>query len=284
MIRGSGLPGGEVTMAGHRSSQYFTALMMAGSRAQSPLTIYIDGELVSRPYVTMTQRMVRDFGGSVTVAENAIQIQPAHLVPPSSGYQIEPDASAASYPLAMAAAIGIPIQVPHLNKDALQGDVAFLEILAATGASVSTQEGLTVSAPSHHGADVDMEHISDTVMSLAAIAPLLSGDTTIRNIGNIRIKETDRLSAVVNELRKLGQEVEEGSDWLRISPRPVIAAEIDCYSDHRMAMSFAILAAASEANIVITDPACVAKTYPGFWHDLAQFYQQGGITEPWSCA
>ena len=128
-----------------------------------------------------------------------------------------------------------------------------------------------------------MEHISDTVMSLAAIAPLLAGDTTIRNVGNIRIKETDRLAAVVNELRKLGQAVEEGEDWLRISPRPICDAEIECYSDHRMAMSFAVLAAACDAKITILDPACVAKTYPGFWQDLKALYHHCDQAEPWSC-
>ena len=276
-IHGGTLPGGTIAMPGHRSSQYFTALMMAGIRADQPLTINIIGDLVSRPYVTMTQGMLRSFGASVDVQEQSIHLHPSRLTAPTQGYQIEPDASAASYPLALAAATGYAITVPHLDQHALQGDVAFLDILQQTGAAVSHDQGLSVSSPGRSGVDIDMEHISDTVMSIAAIAPLLQGDTTIRNVGNIRIKETDRLHAVVTELRRLGQAVDEGDDWLRISPRPINNAAIECYADHRMAMSFAVLAAACDADITITDPSCVAKTYPNFWQDLSAFYAHVGV-------
>jgi 3-phosphoshikimate 1-carboxyvinyltransferase len=117
------------------------------------------------------------------------------------------------------------------------------------------------------GVDVDMHHISDTVMTLAAVAPLLDGPTTIRNVANIRIKETDRLAATVAELRRLGQDVESGDDWLRVHPRPLVPALVRSYGDHRMAMSFAVLGLATP-GITIEDPACVAKTYPTFWQDV----------------
>jgi 3-phosphoshikimate 1-carboxyvinyltransferase len=122
-----------------------------------------------------------------------------------------------------------------------------------------------------------MFHISDTVMTLAAIAPLATGPTSIRNVANIRIKETDRLAATVAELRRLGQEVSEGPDFLRVVPHPVTPTIVQSYKDHRMAMSFAVLGAA-RAGVSIEDPACVAKTYPGFWRDLAATY--GGAWAP----
>ena len=129
------------------------------------------------------------------------------------------------------------------------------------------------------GVDVDMFHISDTVMTLAALAPLCDGKTTIRNVYNIRIKETDRLEATVNELSRLGQQVESGRDWLSIEPRPITPAVVRSYSDHRMAMSFAILGLARE-GISIEDPSCVAKTYPGFWDDLNTLYRHCGKQPP----
>ena len=123
------------------------------------------------------------------------------------------------------------------------------------------------------GIDIDLHHLSDTVMTLAAIAPLCVGPTTIRNIANIRIKETDRLLATVTELRRLGQDVSHGDDWLRIVPKPLVPAAIECYGDHRIAMSFAVLGAIVD-GITITDPGCSAKTYPGFWDDLDSFRHQ----------
>ena len=157
-----------------------------------------------------------------------------------------------------------------MSRGSLQGDVGFADILAEAGCDVEmTPHASPITGPKQlRGIDVDMHHISDTVMSIAAIAPLADGPTTIRNIANIRIKETDRLAALVNELTKeLGQKVEYGDDWLKITPQPITPATIHCYADHRMAMSFGILGLAHE-GITIEDPACVAKTYPGFWDDI----------------
>ncbi|KYF92285.1 3-phosphoshikimate 1-carboxyvinyltransferase [Sorangium cellulosum] len=267
-IRGGRLKGGTLTMRGDRSSQYFSAVMMAGPLAESAIDLRIAGELVSRPYVEITRRMVADFGGLIDEAAGAFTIHPASGYRPRR-YPIEPDASSASYPFALAAAAGGAITVPSLGEGALQGDYRFVELLEQAGARVSKQaDATTVRSDGRlRGIDVDMHHISDTVMTLAAIAPLFEGPTTIRNVANIRIKETDRLAATVAELRRLGQEVSHGDDWLRIEPRPLTPALVHSYSDHRMAMSFAILGLC-RPGITIENPACVAKTYPTFWEDV----------------
>ena len=271
-IHGGQYHGGTTRIAGNKSSQYLSALMMLGGIGKAPLHIETLGNLVSRPYVDMTTRMIADFGGKVTESQNTFTVHPCASYRNRS-YHIEPDASAASYAFSLAAASGGSIQVPHLNAESMQGDIAYLEILEQMGATVErTPHYIRVQGPEVlQGVDVDMHHISDTVMSLAAIAPLCASPVTIRNVANIRIKETDRLAATVNELRKLGQGVEHGDDWLRITPQAISAAAIECYSDHRMAMSFAILGCV-RPGVRITDKDCVAKTYPGFWQDLKRVY------------
>ncbi len=271
------LPGGHIRMRGDRSSQYFSALLMAGGLAAEPLTIAIDGELVSRPYVEITRRMVTDFGGRIDATADAFHVHPVPTYR-SRTFRIEPDASAASYPIALAAAGGFSVTVPGLSGESLQGDYGFVDVLAQMGATVTkTPHFTTVSASSQlRGIDVDMHHISDTVMSLAAIAPLCASPVTIRNIANIRIKECDRLLATVTELRRCGITVEHGDDWLRVHPGAVRPAAIECYHDHRIAMSFGVLSALV-GGLTITDPDCTAKTYPGFWRDLAALYPNGSF-------
>ena len=279
-VSGGRLAGGRVSMRGDRSSQYLSAILMAGSLAEGPIEIVVEGHLVSRPYVGITERMVADFGGAIASREGRFNITPVAGYRPRS-YAIEPDASAASYPFALAAASGGELLVPGLGRDALQGDLAFTGVLERAGALVTfAAGGIRVEGRGLHGVDEDMHHISDTVMTLAAMAPLADGPTTIRNVANIRIKETDRLVATVAELRRLGQQVSYGDDWLRIEPRPIVPATVRCYSDHRMAMSFAVLGAVRD-GIAIEDPACVAKTYPRFWDDLAAVYERQGATRPW---
>jgi 3-phosphoshikimate 1-carboxyvinyltransferase len=279
-VHGGRFPGGRVSMRGDRSSQYLSAMLMAGALADAQIEVVIEGTLVSRPYIGITERMVADFGGSIEADDKRFVITPVAGYRPRP-YVIEPDASAASYPFALAAASSGSLFVPGLGADALQGDVAFTDVLARAGAIVTRESGgIRVEGRGLRGVDEDMHHISDTVMTLAAIAPLAEGPTTIRNVANIRIKETDRLAATVTELRRLGQAVAHGDDWLRIEPRPIVPAIVQCYSDHRMAMSFAVLGALRE-GITIEDPACVAKTYPGFWDDLAGLYERQGTSRPW---
>jgi 3-phosphoshikimate 1-carboxyvinyltransferase len=290
-IHGGPITGTRATMHGERSSQYFTALLLCAGMFDADLSITVSGELVSRPYIDMTIRMVQRFGGRIDATTDGFKVHGRrhYGLDGAAGaalpcYAIEPDASSASYPFALAAASGSTIEVPGLAPNGLQGDYGFVEVLRAMGAVVTSSAGsapatTTVSGPARlRGIDVDMHHISDTVMTLAAIAPLCDGPTTIRNIGNIRIKETDRLAATVTELRRLGQEVVHGEDWLTINPRPLTPATIECYHDHRMAMSFAILGAIA-GGVTIQDPACTAKTYPGFWDDLAALYPPAA--RPW---
>ena len=280
-IHGGELRGGRVVMRGDRSSQYVSAILLSGGFAAADIELEISGSLVSRPYVDITRQMVADFGGEIAETATGFVVRHVARYQPRT-YVIEPDASSASYPFALAAATGGEITVPELGSTALQGDYRFVDLLEQAGASVTRGERETTvtSRGRLHGIEVDMHHVSDTVMSLAAIAPLFEGPTTIRNVANIRIKETDRLAAVVAELGRLGQAVTSGDDWLRIEPRPLQRATVLSYHDHRMAMSFAILGAA-RGNLLVEDPSCVAKTYPVFWTDLAACYRAAGMPAPW---
>jgi 3-phosphoshikimate 1-carboxyvinyltransferase len=183
-------------------------------------------------------------------------------------YAIEPDASAASYFFAAAAIAGGSVTVEGLSRGSLQGDVAFCDCLREMGCEVEAgADSITVKGRPMHGIDVDMNAISDTVQTLAAVALFAIGPTTICNVGHIRHKETDRIAASAAELRKFGAEVEERDDGLTITPDPLHGAVIDTYGDHRMAMSMALVGL-RVPGVVIRDPGCVAKTYPGFFADL----------------
>jgi 3-phosphoshikimate 1-carboxyvinyltransferase len=276
-VYGGRLPGGRLSMRGDRSSQYFSALLLAGALSEGETELTIEGDLVSRPYVEITRRMVEDFGGKIEVTERGFWWRGGGRYAARS-YEIEPDASSASYAFAFAAATQSRIEVPGLGPGALQGDYGFVDLLERLGASVDRAAERTIVQGNGRlaGIDADMFHISDTVMTLAALAPLCDGPTSIRNVANIRIKETDRLAATVTELQRLGQLVTETPDSLRIEPRPLTPAMVRSYKDHRMAMSFAVLGAAAGA-VQIEDPACVAKTYPEFWADLAAVYP----ASPW---
>jgi 3-phosphoshikimate 1-carboxyvinyltransferase len=276
-VYGGKLPGGRLSMRGDRSSQYFSALLLAGALSDGETELTIEGDLVSRPYVEITRRMVEDFGGKIEATERGFWWRGGGRYA-ARAYVIEPDASSASYAFAFAAATHSRIEVPGLGPNALQGDYGFVDLLERVGATVERSPERTVVQGTGRltGIDADMFHISDTVMTLAALAPLCDGPTSIRNVANIRIKETDRLAATVAELQRLGQTVSEGPDWLRIEPRPLSPAVVRSYKDHRMAMSFAVLGAAA-GGVQIEDPACVAKTYPEFWRDLAAAYP----ASPW---
>lgn len=286
-IHGGSLKGGTVKMPGEKSSQYFSAILMAAQCADGDITIEATGKLVSRPYIDITLSMMKAFGAEVP-PDAASRGESSFLVPAKGAYTareyvIEPDASSASYAFGTAAATGLPVVVPGLSEGALQGDFGFVKLMEQCGCQVeikSDETSVTGGGASLKGLDVDMHHISDTVMTLAAIAPLCDAPTRITNVYNIRIKETDRLEATVNELRRLGQEVESGEDWLRVTPRPITPAIVKSYSDHRMAMSFAVLGLAKE-GIQIEDPACVAKTYPTFWESLRQVYAHCGQDCPY---
>ncbi len=268
-VMADGLPGGKATVRGDISSQYLSGLMMAAPYAENPVTLTVSGTLVSIPYVAMTQRVMEAFGVVLETCADYSVIR----VPNASGYrgcdyEIEPDASAASYFWAAAAVTGGKVKVRGLGKDSLQGDVGFLDCLIRMGCEVQyADDGTTLVGKPLVGIDVDMNGISDTVQTLAVVALFAKGITRIRNVGHIRHKETDRISAVATELRKLGASVVESPEGLEITPGSFTAAEIDTYNDHRMAMSFAV-AGLAKSGIVIRNPGCTAKTYPSFFEAL----------------
>ncbi|MCA9076381.1 MAG: 3-phosphoshikimate 1-carboxyvinyltransferase [Planctomycetaceae bacterium] len=267
MVTANGLPGGTTQVAGNISSQYLSALLMSAPCAQSPVRIEIEGELVSRPYVDMTLAVMREFGVDVTEAQPGVFEIPQTSYR-SREYDIEPDASAASYFFAAAAITGGTVTVEGLSRNALQGDVEFVDCLAQMGCDVQSDErSITVTGGELRGIDVDMNAISDTAQTLAVVAPFATGPTRIRNVAHMRHKETDRVHAVVTELRKLGLDVEEFDDGMTIHPGPMQPASIATYDDHRMAMSFALIAL-KQPGVRIEDPECTSKTYPHFFEDL----------------
>lgn len=274
VIKAQGLRGGDVHVRGEISSQFLSALLMVAPFAQAPVQIYVDGPLVSRPYVEMTVEMMRGWGLKVERPLEHVYRVPGGGGYEISGYHIEPDATAASYFFAAAAITGGRITVLGFPEESLQGDLQFADYMETMGCRVEhCTSGITVHGRPLRGVDVDMNDISDTVMTLAAVACFAEGPTTIRNVAHIRHKETDRLAALAAELRRVGAEVEEFSDGLKITPRPLHGAEIETYNDHRMAMSMALIGL-RVPGIVIKNPACVAKTYPDFFDDLEKLRRE----------
>ena len=268
VINAAGLPGGGATVAGNISSQYLSGLLMAAPLAREAVELTVRGRLVSKPYIEMTLAVMRAFGVSVEAEQLGrfrIACGQKYLAPQ---YDIEPDASAASYFLAAAAITGGEVTVEGLTRGSIQGDVAFCDCLQQMGCELRYgPDSITVVGRPLHGIDVDMNAISDTVQTLAAVALFADGPTTIGRVAHIRHKETDRIHALATELRKLGAEVEEHEDGLRIVPGKLHGAQIDTYHDHRMAMSLALVGLATP-GVVIRDPGCTAKTYPRFFEDL----------------
>lgn len=274
-VRADGLPGGHCTMPGDKSSQYFSALMLAAPYADEDVTIRVEGGLVSTPYVEMTADMMAEFGVEVELDTDdwrSITV-PAGQVYEARTYEIEPDASNASYFFAAAAVTGGRVRVEGLGIDSMQGDLDFVSVLEAMGCNVDIGDRDTVveGPPPGElaGGDFDMTEISDTAQTVAAIAPFASGPVTIRGVAHNRIKETDRIAAVATELRKLGQLVEEFEDGMTIMPQPVAAADIDTYDDHRMAMAFGVTGLRAP-GVRIQNPECVAKTFPEYFDRLLE--------------
>ena len=256
--------GGRVRIAGHVSSQFLSGLLMAAPLIDGGLEIELTSPLVSVPYVEMTRAVMAAFG----VSADGFRVAPAAYAP--TDFAIEPDASAASYFFAAAAITGGRVTVEGLGADSIQGDVAFLGVLERMGARVDRgPASTTVSGTGTlRGIDVDMSDISDTAQTLAAVAVFADGPTRVRGIGFIRRKETDRIAAIVGELRRAGIEASEEDDGFVIVPGEVEPVRFETHDDHRMAMSLALLGL-RVAGIELADPGCVAKTYPAFFEDLA---------------
>lgn len=268
IISSSGLKGGTARMDPSLSSQFLSALLLAAPCATSPITIELTNLLVSEPYIAMTIGIMRQFGVSVEATPAGGYLVNPQTYRAQSHYHIEPDASAASYFFGLAAVTQGEITVEGLNRTALQGDIEFVSALQRMGCTVKeTADSITVVGGPLKGIDIDMNGISDTAQTLAAVAVFAEGPTTIRNVAHMRHKETDRVHAVVTELRRAGIQAEEFADGLTVYPGTPKPTLIETYDDHRMAMSFSLLGLRAP-GIRIADPGCTAKTYPDYFQVL----------------
>ncbi|GKX51889.1 3-phosphoshikimate 1-carboxyvinyltransferase [Budvicia aquatica] len=273
-LRG-GFEGGDISVDGSVSSQFLTALLMTAPLAIKQTKITIKGDLVSKPYIDITLHMMRDFG--VNVSHDNYQVfhiqGQQHYISPEN-YLVEGDASSASYFLAAAAIKGGAVRVTGIGKNSVQGDIRFADVLEMMGAKITWgSDFIECQRGELNGIDMDMNHIPDAAMTIATTALFAKGETLIRNIYNWRVKETDRLNAMATELRKVGAEVEEGQDYIRVvPPKTLNHAEIATYDDHRMAMCFSLVAL-SDTPVTILDPKCTAKTFPDYFKQFALLSQ-----------
>ncbi|MDQ0794209.1 3-phosphoshikimate 1-carboxyvinyltransferase [Streptomyces sp. B1I3] len=270
-VTSNGLDGGGIDLAAGQSSQYLTGLLLAGPLMRTPLTVRTEG-LVSRPYVDMTLALMRRFGVEAAGEAGVYTVHPGEYT--ATDLVIEPDASTASYFLAAAAVTGTSVTVPGLGEGSLQGDLRFAEVLRRTGARVRIgRDSTTVTGtgPLRGGFTVDMGEISDTFMTLAAIAPLADAPITISGIGHARLKESDRIAAVAENLEEIGITADTGPDRITIHPGRPQGARISCRRDHRIAMAFSVLGL-RVPGITLDDPSCVAKTFPGFHAEFRRVF------------
>jgi len=266
-IHGTRLGGGRVSIRGNISSQFLTAMLMVAPLCDDDLEIVVEGELVSKPYILITLDIMARFGVKVeNYAYQRFVVRAGQSYVAPGDIMVEGDASSASYFLAAAAIAGGTVRVNGTGLSSVQGDAKFADVLQQMGAKVRWGDTwIEVSKGELHGVDVDLNHIPDAAMTIATTALFAKGPTAIRNIHNWRVKETDRLSAMATELRKVGATVEEGEDYIVITPPArILPATIDTYDDHRMAMCFS-LAAFGESAITINDPGCTSKTFPHYF-------------------
>ena len=265
-----GFTGGNIAVNGSVSSQFLTALLMAAPLAVNDTEITIIGDLVSKPYIDITIKMMAMFGVSVSNDRYQKFIIKANQTYQSPGhYLVEGDASSASYFLAAAAIKGGTVRVTGIGKKSLQGDTQFAYVLEKMGAKITwADDYIECTRGELNGIDMDMNHIPDAAMTIATTALFAKGPTTIRNIYNWRVKETDRLSAMATELRKVGATVDEGEDYITIIPPTTLNhADIKTYNDHRMAMCFSLVAL-SDTPVTILDPKCTMKTFPDYFEQF----------------
>lgn len=261
-----------VSVKGNVSSQFLTAVLLVSPllAKTEALTITVEGELISKPYVEMTVRMMAEFGVNVTKLPQGYRVEPGQSYVSPGSYRVEADASGASYFLALGAMTGGPVTVVGVGKHSMQGDVAFAEYLKEMGATVEmTEDSITVSRDLNKpliGLELDCNAIPDAAMTFVPMALVTEGPIRLTGIGSWRVKETDRLTALATEMTKFGAIVEEGVDWLCIQKPAGKAtdAAIETYDDHRMAMSLS-LAAVAGITVTVLDPQCTAKTFPTYF-------------------
>ena len=276
-IMGGGLPGGSVYMDASASSQYVSAVLMVAPYARQDVQIHFLGAIVSRPYIDLTLEVMEAFGveaswGASTgeVGDDTLIVEAGQRYQPRT-YQVEADASSAVYPLCAAAITGGRVEIEGIPNDSIQADLAILDLLEAMGCRVRRGDNTIELIGPKKGlkslGEVNMNDSPDAALAYAVVALFADGPTVIKDIWNLKIKETDRLAALETELCRMGARAEAGQDWLRIQPGPLHDAAIDTYDDHRMAMSFA-LAGLRVPGISINDPGCVSKTWPDFFDVL----------------
>lgn len=265
--------GARLSVDASLSSQFTSSLMMIAPYMTNGLEIDLAENVVSRGYIEMTVGVMRAFGAETDFSDNKIWVSPGKYS--GTSYQVEPDASSASYPLAAVAINGGEVTIENLSRMSLQGDVGFIDILAEMGCQISeTTNGLRLSrdiGKTLIGVDVDMSQISDCVPTLAVVALFASKPTRIKGVGFIRSKESDRIGDLVFELKKLGADISETPDGILIKPAPLKPAALNTHDDHRLAMAFALIQR-EMPGIVINNPEIVSKSWPGYFSDLASFY------------
>ena len=267
-VPGGGIRGGTAHISGTKSSQFASGLLMAAPYADAPVTLRVAGRK-QWPYIGITVAVMRAFGVNVGEARDLFSVQPAVYKP--LDYEVEPDASAASYFMAAAAVTGGRVKIPGLGSASPQGDLRFAEVLQDMGCEVElTPNSIEVRGPDRlRGVDVDMNAFSDTMMTLAAIAPFADRPTTITNVAHTRLQETDRLSAIATELGRLGLTTHQTPSSIRIIPQTPRPAVVQTYGDHRVAMAFALVGLLAP-GIKIRDPGCVTKTFPDYFSRLEE--------------
>lgn len=268
MVQGEGLPGGSARVKGDLSSQYFSALLMTAPYAKKDVFLEVTGDLVSKRYVDMTIALMHQFGVSVNNDNYKTFFVKSGQYYQAIPYEVEADASAASYFFAAAAITGGKVRVLGIGSRSLQGDIHFVDALESMGCKVTMDDNwIEVRGNTLRGVDIDMGDMPDVAQTLASVAVFAQGKTRVRNVSNMRIKETDRITAVVNELRRMGISVMEYEDGFEIDPSPPKPAEIETYDDHRMAMSFALIGLRAN-GISIKNPECVSKTFPDYFQRI----------------
>jgi 3-phosphoshikimate 1-carboxyvinyltransferase len=278
VLTGNGQSGGTLTLDPRKSSQQVSAALMVAPFAKADTVLTLTGDIVSEPYIAMTIEMMADWGVQVARPEPGfLNVKAGQTYQAKARYAVEPDASSASYFFAAAAVTGGSVTIPNLSRKALQGDALFVDALAAMGAQVEDDaRGLTVIGPNQlNGTTIDMNAISDTAPTLAAIASNANSPTLITGVEHMRWKETDRIKAMVTQLTAMGADIEERQDGMLIKPAKLRRAQVATYDDHRMAMSLAIAGIANQ-GVDIEDPACTSKTFPTFWDVLAALRSSSG--------
>jgi 3-phosphoshikimate 1-carboxyvinyltransferase len=276
-VRSGVVRGGHVEVQARLSSQYLSALLMIAPYAQQAVSIEVAGNLVSESYIELTLSVMASFGVAVERPDARQFIIPQRRYQ-GRPFAIEGDATSAGYWWALAALTGSRITVNNVQPSTRQGDIEFLPILERMGCMITREQGVCVHAPRQLKSPgvVEMNRLPDGVMTLAVLAALAQGETRIANVANLRIKESDRLAALVTELRRIGIEAEELPDGLRIQGGKPHGADIETYADHRMAMSFAVLGA-RVPGIRIGTPECVSKSYPTFFEQLQKLSAAGSV-------